>query len=138
MAQQYHERYISVVQIESGLLHLEVKSGVPVSVTDAAEQPAMLELQKTYGKTIHTWAYDIHPDLPLGPPNLMMAYTDDGQGPPPELLKTRDEKSGMNTAAKKELRAGYLPPYEKADGADEWEKTGKAVVFQPKEVNLKL
>jgi hypothetical protein len=25
------------------------------AVTDVAEQPAMLELQKTYGKTIHTW-----------------------------------------------------------------------------------
>jgi hypothetical protein len=54
----------------------------------------MLELQKTYGKTIHTWvscplngvditltectcvqAFDKHPDLPLGPPHLMMAYT---------------------------------------------------------------
>lgn len=41
--------------------------------TDIAEQPAMLELQKTYGKTIHTWAIDIHPDLPLGPPSLMMS-----------------------------------------------------------------
>jgi hypothetical protein len=27
------------------------------------------------GKTVHTWAFDQHPDLPLGPPNVMMSYT---------------------------------------------------------------
>lgn len=100
------------------------------SATDLAEQPAMLELQETYGKTIHTWAFDIYPDLPLGPPHLMMSYTEDGQGPPPEMLKSRDEKCGMDTEAKKKLRAGYLPPYEKDDGADEWEKSGKGISFE--------
>ncbi|EPQ52818.1 DUF1264-domain-containing protein, partial [Gloeophyllum trabeum ATCC 11539] len=74
------------------------------AVTDAAEQPAMLELQKTYGKTIHTWAIDEHPDLPLGPPNLMMSYTADGQIPL-EVLKKRDEKWGMDTEGKRKLRA---------------------------------
>lgn len=37
------------------------------AVNDVAEQPAMLELQDTYGKVIHTWAPDVHADLPLGP-----------------------------------------------------------------------
>lgn len=62
-------------------------------VDDMSERPAMLELHRTYGKTIHTWQvlpaqvvdhpltwsrqYDKHPDLPLGPPQLMMSLTDD-------------------------------------------------------------
>ena len=55
---------------------LEELTVVPytAAANDLAEQPAMLELQKTYGKTIHTWAIDASPDLPLGPPNLMMSY----------------------------------------------------------------
>lgn len=96
----------------------------------------MLELQRTYGKTIHTWAYDIHPNLPLGPPSLMMSYTKDGQGPPDELVKARDEKYGMDTQSKRRLRAGYLPKYEKSEEADEWERTGKGIVFGPQERDL--
>ncbi|KAI0721024.1 hypothetical protein C8T65DRAFT_631967 [Cerioporus squamosus] len=124
-------------EVESGLLQLAPKSFVPGAATDVAEQPAMLELHQTYGKTIHTWAVDIHPDLPLGPPNLMMSYIGDGQGPPAEMVKARDEASGQNTAAKREVRKGYLPPYERDQAADEWAKTGKGVEFVVKEVPFK-
>lgn len=93
----------------------------------------MLELQRTYGKTIHTWAFDLYPDLPLGPPNLMMSYTKDGQGPPEEQVKERDEKYDMDTQSKRRLRADYLPPYEKSTEADQWEQTGKGIVFEPVE-----
>ncbi len=113
-----------------------MKTGIPVKATDVAEQPAMLELQRTYGKTIHTWQYDIHPDLPLGPPSLMMAYTKDGQGPPPDMLQARDEESGASTEEKRKLRAVYLPPYEKAKEADQWESTGKGIAFEPVEKGL--
>jgi hypothetical protein len=122
--------------VESGVLQLQVKSLVPASTVDIAEQPAMLELQRTYGKTIHTWAYDEHPDLPLGPPNLMMAYTKDGQGPPPEMLKARDDETGTSTEEKRKLRATYLPWYEKSKDADQWETSGKGVVFEVKEKEL--
>lgn len=124
-------------QIESGLLQLQVKSGVPNAVSDAAEQPAMLELQRTYGKTIHTWAVDIHPDLPLGPPNLMMSYTGDGQCPD-DLVNARDNHVGVNTLSKRKLRAEYLPEYERSADVDQWEKTGKGVVFKPEEEDLKF
>lgn len=82
-------------------------------VMNQAEIPAMMELHDTYGKTIHTCTcspccicaqkrdiaddlgadlgqYDIHPDLPLGPPTLMMSYTSDEQVPK-DLVKKRDE-----------------------------------------------
>ncbi|KAI8998573.1 DUF1264-domain-containing protein [Trametes punicea] len=124
-------------EIESGLLQLATKALVPGAAADAAEQPAMLELQKTYGKTIHTWAIDISPELPLGPPNLMVSYTADGQGPPEDMIRKRDAEWGQDTAAKREVRKGYLPSYEKADGADEWEKTGRGVKFSVEEVTLR-
>ncbi|KAL1944503.1 hypothetical protein VTO73DRAFT_2933 [Trametes versicolor] len=123
-------------EVESGLLQLATKAMVPASATDLAEQPAMLELQRTYGKTIHTWAIDTFPELPLGPPNLMIAYTRDGQGPPEEMIKKRDAEWGQDTVAKRESRKEYLPQYEKADGADEWESTGRAVRFNVEEVSM--
>lgn len=86
----------------------------------------MLELQKTYGKTIHTWAIDIHPDLPIGPPNLMMSYTEDGEVPL-EMVKARDERYAVSTESKRELRTGYLPGYEVFEGADSKEK----IEFKP-------
>jgi hypothetical protein len=106
------------------------------SAVEAAEQPAMLSLQTTYGKTIHTWAFDIHPDLPLGPPNLMMSYTAPDQIPH-DLVKERDERLGMDTERIRESRKSYLlSGYEKAVGSDEWEKTGKGVEFRPVETDL--
>lgn len=95
----------------------------------------MLELHQTYGKTIHTWAVDLNPDLPLGPPNLMMSYTREGQVDP-EMVKARDEKMGTSTEGKRHLRNGYLPAYEACQGADDWEKTGRAVMFGDMEINM--
>ena len=120
------------------MLQLQLKSTVPNAAGDLAEQPAMLELQRTYGKTIHTWAYDLYPDLPLGPPNLMMSYSSDEQAPPAEIVKTRDEAYGMDTAAKRKLRADYLPAYEKHPDADMWEKTGKIPMFEAVEKEVKM
>nr|XP_031857939.1 uncharacterized protein CI109_006651 [Kwoniella shandongensis]KAA5525011.1 hypothetical protein CI109_006651 [Kwoniella shandongensis] len=110
-------------EVESGMLMLVTKSLVPNAMTDIAERPAMLELHRTYGKTTHTWQYDVHPDLPLGPPQIMMAYTEDSQVDKASLKK-RDEDLGVDTAAKKQVRSAYLkkedmdrPP---AKGADIW------------------
>ncbi|KAF7974847.1 hypothetical protein HWV62_11227 [Athelia sp. TMB] len=124
-------------EVESGMLVLQTKSLVPNAVNDTAEQPAMLELQDTYGKTIHTWAPDIHAELPLGPPNLMMSFT--GPGVVDETkLRERDEKLGISTEAKRKLRAGYLPHTEEpAEGCDIGDKSGKTVVFIAKDVDMK-
>ena len=105
--------------------------------SDIAEQPAMLELQKTYGKTIHTWQFDIHPDLPLGPPTLMMSYTSDDQVPS-DLVRERDERYGVDTEKKRALRQGYLPEYEVAEGADAWELDQKAILLQAVEESVKM
>jgi hypothetical protein len=104
-------------------------------VNDTAEKPAMLELHQTYGKTIHTWAYDESPELPLGPPQLMMSYTHDNQAGD-EAIRRRDERFGISTSAKKKLREGYLPRYQKDSKADQWEKSGTGIVFKPEEVEI--
>ncbi|WWC59325.1 uncharacterized protein I303_101877 [Kwoniella dejecticola CBS 10117] len=108
-------------EVDSGMLMLGTKSLVPNAMTDIAERPSMLELHRTYGKTTHTWAYDRSPDLPLGPPQIMMAYTEDSQVDK-KLLAERDNEMGVDTAAKKETRRQYLiqenldrPPAEGAD-----------------------
>ncbi|VDB84576.1 unnamed protein product [Peniophora sp. CBMAI 1063] len=124
-------------EVESGMLQLQLKGAIPSIASDAAEQPAMLELQKTYGKTIHTWQFDVHPDLPLGPPALMMSYTSDDQVPY-DLVRERDERYGVNTEEKRKLRKGYLPEYETVKGADEWETEKKAIMLQAVDVSVKM
>ncbi|KAM5532027.1 hypothetical protein V8D89_014278 [Ganoderma adspersum] len=124
-------------EVESGLLQLFPKPFVPGAATDFAEKPTMTQLQKTYGKTIHTWAYDKHPDLPLGPPTLMLASTSDAQGPPPDMVKKRDEDSNQDTTAKKKARKEYLLSYETMKDSDELQKSGRGVVFEVKEVEAK-
>ena len=97
----------------------------------------MTQLQKTYGKTIHTWAFDKNPDLPLGSPALVLAPISDAQGPPADMVKKRDEDSNQDTAAKKKARKEYLPPYETLKDSDELQKSGRGVVFEVKEVEVK-
>jgi hypothetical protein len=54
--------------------------------------------------------YDKHPELPLGPPQLMMSLTDDSIiEKHKSTLEDMDKKVGVSSQAKRELRAGYLP-----------------------------
>ena len=96
----------------------------------------MVILQKTYGKTVHTWAVDKDPNLPLGPPQLMMNATGDGQLSD-QVVHERDRKLGISTESKRRHRAGYLPGYEMDEIADQWEKSGTGIAFEPKEVEFR-
>jgi hypothetical protein len=67
--------------------------------------------------------YDKHPELPLGPPQLMMSLTDDSIiEKHKSTLEDMDKKVGVSSQAKRELRAGYLPKENMdrpiAEGAD--------------------
>jgi hypothetical protein len=97
----------------------EVKSGqlVAPGMPELEEHRLMEKLVSTYGKTWHTWASD--PDLPLGPPALMMGFTGDGQARP-ELLEARDRALGVSSAAKKAARAD-IPDAPILPGADGWQ-----------------
>ena len=70
------------------------------------------------GKTWHTWQVDLGHQLPLGPPQLMMAFTQDGQIDP-QVVKSRDDDIGCSAddtaRARKNLKPEPGVPHPKAD-----------------------
>lgn len=76
--------FLTLSEEEKKLWHsheYEVKSGVLFmpALPSMAEKMEMKEIAKTYGKVFHFWQFDKGDILPLGPPQLMMALTADGQ-----------------------------------------------------------
>ncbi|MBP1202873.1 hypothetical protein JOD97_000887 [Duganella sp. 1411] len=89
----------------------EVKSGqlIAPGIPAAAEKELMKKLVGTYGKTWHTWHTDLHKQLPLGVPQLMMGFTADGQADP-AMVAARDQRFGVDSAKKKAERADIPAP----------------------------
>jgi uncharacterized protein DUF1264 len=97
----------------------EVSSGqlIAPGIPDAAEHALMAKLIGTYGKTFHTWHTDLHKELPIGLPQLMMGFTADGQIDP-EMVQARDERFHVDSAQKRKQRAD-IPRPAIAEGADQ-------------------
>lgn len=91
--------------------HYEVKSGTLIApgIPDQVEHRLMEKLISTYGKTIHTWHTDRDLELPMGPPLIMMGFTEDGQLRP-DLLEERDRNFGISTAEKRKQREDIPMP----------------------------
>lgn len=108
----------------------EVKSGqlVAPGIPQATEHALMNKLVRTYGKTWHTWHTDQQKSLPLGVPQLMMGFTDDGQLDP-AILGERDQRFAIDSEQKRLDRKDIQRPKIDA-GADAWQK-GK--IFQIKD-----
>nr|WP_256672648.1 OBAP family protein [Pseudomonas sp. v388] len=104
----------------------EVTSGqlIAPAVPEPAEHALMNKLANTYGKTWHTWHTDKDKSLPLGVPQLMMGFTADGQADP-AMVKARDERMGLDSAAERESRKD-IKPQPVLPGADAW-TTGKVI-----------
>ncbi|KAM0789921.1 hypothetical protein ACM66B_006761 [Microbotryomycetes sp. NB124-2] len=120
-------------EVEGGILQLGTKGLVPQVGEDLAEKGPMSELHKTYGKTIHTWAYDKYPDLPLGPPHLMMSLQSDDKIAS-GLRATYEDMAGSKIQDKQQLRQQYLDTsYEPKPGADSRQGTE----FKPTSVEQK-
>jgi len=100
----------------------EVKAGMLVAprLPMIAENALMNGLIDTYGKTIHTWQVDRGDVLPIGPPQLMMAFTKDGQMENSYLQK-RDARFGVDTSEKKAARESLPTPIIHSN-ANSWEK----------------
>ncbi|CAF1058452.1 unnamed protein product [Rotaria sordida] len=115
----------------------EVKSGelITPGVPDIAEKEVMKELINTYGKTFHTWQIDRGDTIPLGVPQLMMAFLQDGQINE-DLVRQRDEYYKVSTEDKKRQRTDIEPPKD-THGADAWSKSGKAVQLTTSESKMK-
>jgi len=114
----------------------EVKSGALTApgAPKAAEKDLMKVLIGTDGKTWHTWQVDRGDKLPLGIPQLMMAFTADGQLNS-AVAAEREKLYPISVAAKKAARAD-IPDAKIDPGADAWEK-GSAVQLDLKTVSAK-
>ena len=117
------ERFRSLPDDEKRLWHshhYEVRSGVLVApgIPEMAEHAYFEDLVTTYGKTFHTWQYD-RDDFPYGIPQLMMAFTDDGQADE-ALIHQRDRRLGYSTAARRRSR-NDIPVPDVVAGANTWQ-----------------
>jgi hypothetical protein len=109
----------------------EVKSGqlVAPGIPTPAEKALMKKLVTTYGKTWHTWHTDLHKDLPIGVPQLMMGFTADGQTDP-AMVAARDRAMGISSEKKREERADIVTPAIDP-GADAWQTNPPLQIADP-------
>jgi hypothetical protein len=110
----------------------EVASGqlIAPGLPDAAEHELMGKLASTYGKTVHTWQVDRGDPLPLGPPQVMMGSTGDGQIRA-EMVRDRDRRFGISSEEKRKSRSD-IPPPKLLPGVNAW-RNGKVVQLELKE-----
>jgi hypothetical protein len=114
----------------------EVKSGqlIAPGIPEAAEAEVMKGLVGTYGKTWYTWQVDRGDKVPLGIPQLMMAFTADGQAHP-QLLAECDAEYGISSEEKRKSRADIVSPAIQPD-ADAWQQ-GEAIQLQTRTVAMR-
>jgi hypothetical protein len=100
----------------------EVMSGelVAPGLPEIAEKELMEKLVTTYGKTWHTWQVDRDARVPVGIPQLMMAFTADGQIDA-NKVSARNAELGIDQQKKRQSRAA-IPAAPVAPGADAWQK----------------
>lgn len=109
----------------------EVKSGTLIApgIPEVAERELMEKLVGTYGKTWHTWHTDLHKQLPLGVPQLMMGFTADGQADP-AMVAARDQRFGVDSAAKRRDRES-IPAPQVDPRADGWQHGRTVQIADP-------
>jgi hypothetical protein len=115
--------------------HYEVKSGILVApgIPELAERSYFEDLVTTYGKTFHYWQYD-RDDFPLGIPQLMMGFTEDGQAEE-SSVEERDRRLGVSASRRRQDRAD-IPMPRVAPGANSWE-SGRTVQTRLEELDFR-
>ncbi|KAK9146036.1 hypothetical protein Sjap_005939 [Stephania japonica] len=89
-------------EVKSGLLFMP---GVPGPV----QRQDLEKVAKTYGKTFHFWQIDKGDGLPLGVPQIMAAFTRDGQLYP-EIAQGLEKKYGVSMEKERENREYITGP----------------------------
>ena len=89
----------------------EVTSGLLLApeIPPSEQVELMKTLAQTYGKTWHTWHTDQGDELPVGRPDLMMAFTKPGQARQ-DLTARRDQAFGVSTRQIRSRRSEIDPP----------------------------
>ncbi|KAJ3041877.1 hypothetical protein HDV00_008581 [Rhizophlyctis rosea] len=109
-------------EVKGGLITLPVANLIPKSVHEEIEREEFGKIINTYGKTWHFWQVDRGDELPFGPPQLMMAFTEDGQIDA-DLLKQRDQREKVDTTDLVNRRRDTLHKTDPVDPeADHWQK----------------
>jgi len=98
-----------------------VKAGTLLApgLPEEAEHALASRLARTYAKTWRLWPVEERAEVPLGVPQLMMGFTQDGQLDR-ALLAERDRELGVASAEKQRLRQD-IPATPVAPGADAWQ-----------------
>ncbi|XP_071715145.1 oil body-associated protein 2A-like [Rutidosis leptorrhynchoides] len=113
---------------EQKLWHSEIQSGLLVHprVPEMVAKPELDNLAKTYGKFWCTWQTDRGDKLPIGPPSLMMSPQQEAECMVrPELVKKRDDKYNISTAAIRGSRTDIMGPGKLHSVADHWRNHNK-------------
>ncbi|GAB4822496.1 hypothetical protein N2152v2_009542 [Parachlorella kessleri] len=103
----------------------EISSGILIAprVPGIAERQDMQKLAFTYGKAFHFWQIDRGDTVPLGPPQLMMSYTADGQMDERQLAE-RDARYGVSSKDKRREREVLNYPEKLDPAVDHWQNLG--------------
>jgi hypothetical protein len=93
---------------------------LPQAAWEAAETKEMEQVVHLYGKVYHLWQVDRGDKLPLGEPQLMTSYTEEGQFEFGEVVGGRDERFGEDSGRKREIRKGIEMPEVHEDADATW------------------
>lgn len=100
-----------VFEVKSGMAIMPPLVGVPIAAWELAENKEMEQIISLYGKTYHFWQVDRGDKLPLGEPQLMMAFTEEVRSSNwKEMLKDRDERFHVDSQAKSDARKYIKEP----------------------------
>lgn len=102
-----------VFEVKSGMLIMPKPTGVmPQAVWERAERTEMEQVVTLYGKIYHLWQVDRGDKLPMGEPQLMTSFTEEGQFKDMEkVLDERDKRfPGADWRAKRESRKDIEVP----------------------------
>ena len=99
----------------------------PQQAWETAETAEMEKVVELYGKIYHLWQTDRGDALPIGEPQLMTSFTEDGQFDFAKAVGDRDKRFGTDHERKRELRKGIVEPklHEDADWA--WKSRRKSL-----------
>jgi len=87
----------------------------------------MEKVVELYGKVYHLWQTDRGDALPIGEPQLMTSFTEEGQFDFDKAVGDRDRRFGTDYARKKELRKGIEEPKLHKDADWAWKSRRKSL-----------
>ncbi|KAI9882233.1 MAG: hypothetical protein M1823_006019 [Watsoniomyces obsoletus] len=99
-----------IFEVKSGMVVMPAPNTVPQMLWEKAERAELEQLIQLYGKTYHFWQVDRGDPLPLGPPQLMAAFTDESQVDFDKIVSARDEKFHTDYRHKREIRKDIPEP----------------------------